>query len=321
MTRLTASDADLAHAAELLRHGELVALPTETVYGLAGDAARPEVVQRIFAAKGRPADHPLIVHLPGIEALDDWAREVPENARRLAQAFWPGPLTLILNKHEHVADVITGGQDTVGLRVPGHPVALKLLGIVGKALAAPSANRFGRISPTTAQHVISEFADSDAVAAVVDGGPCEVGVESTIVDCTGPTPRVLRPGMIDLEQLAEVLGVMPEIAGQAEGPRASGRLESHYAPQTRLELVDADRLAHSDDGAAVLALEGVFDPGGFRAWLDLPAEPEGYARGLYAALRTLDASGAERIVVQRPPQQPAWAAIHDRLARAATDKN
>lgn len=316
MIRLGTSDKDLERAAELLARGELVAVPTETVYGLAGDAADASAVHRIFAAKGRPADHPLIVHLPDIDAMDDWAAVVPESARRLGRAFWPGPLTLILPRAEHVPDVVTGGQQTVGLRVPGHPATLRLLRRFGRALAAPSANRFGRISPTTADHVISEFEGRGSVAAVIDGGPCEVGVESTIVDCSGPRPRVLRPGMIGLEQLGRVLGDVPALAGESEGPRTSGRLPSHYAPETRVELVDAQTLARADPGAAVLALGNTPDPGGFKAWLALPDDPEAYARGLYAALRRLDTVEAERILVQSPPQDPGWSAIRDRLERA-----
>lgn len=314
--RLGTSNEDLERAADLLRRGELVAVPTETVYGLAGDAANAEGVRRIFAAKGRPADHPLIVHLPDSEAMDDWAADVPEAARRLARAFWPGPLTLVVRKAAGVPDVVTGGQPTVGLRVPGHPVTLGLLKLLGQAVAAPSANRFGRISPTTAEHVVSEYDGRDSVAAVIDGGPCEVGVESTIVDCSGKQPRVLRPGMIGLEQLGQVLGALPAVAGAYDGPRASGRLPSHYAPETRVELVDADALLKPDSNAAVLALEDTPDPGGFKAWESLPREPAAYARGLYAALRDLDTRGARRILIQRPPETPPWSAVCDRLSRA-----
>lgn len=316
MIRLGTSDKELKRAAELLAHGELVALPTETVYGLAADAGNAEAVGRIFSAKGRPADHPLIVHLPDIDTLEVWATDVPDTARRLGRAFWPGPLTLILRKADDVPDVVTGGQDTVGLRVPGHPVALKLLKTFGRALAAPSANRFGRISPTTADHVISEFEGSEMVAAVIDGGPCEVGLESTIVDCSGRHPSILRPGMISLEQLSEALGEVPALAGELEGPRASGRLPSHYAPETKVELVEADTLLRPDAQAAVLALADMPDPGGFKGWQALPKDPAAYARSLYAALRELDTLGAERILVQRPPENPAWAAILDRLERA-----
>jgi L-threonylcarbamoyladenylate synthase len=316
--RLGASDADLQRAADLLARGALVAIPTETVYGLAANAADAEAVGRVFAAKGRPPDHPLIVHLPGIEALDDWAERVPESARRLARAFWPGPLTLIVEKAAGVPDVITGRQATVGLRVPGHPVTLELLARLGKAVAAPSANRFGRISPTRAEHVIEEFEGRECVAAVVDAGPCEVGVESTIVDCSGRRPRVLRPGMIGVDQLAGVLGERPAVASESEGPRASGRLPAHYAPDTTLELVAAGALSASDPDAAVLALADTPDPGGFRAWVALPANPVDYARGLYTALRQLDRLGVERILVQRPPDTPEWSAVRDRLRRAST---
>lgn len=316
MIRLGTSDEELTRAAELLARGELVALPTETVYGLAGDATNADAVRRIFAAKGRPADHPLIVHLPVLEALEVWAADIPEPASQLARAFWPGPLTLILRKAEGVPDVVTGGQETVGLRVPGHPVALKLLKTFGRPLAAPSANRFGRISPTTADHVISEFEGGNSISAVIDGGPCKVGLESTIVDCSGDRPCVLRPGMISLEQLGRVLGEVPALAGESEGPRASGRLPSHYAPETKVELVDAGTLVRPDGQSAVLALASTPDPGGFKGWLALPDEPATYARGLYAALRRLDTLGAERIFIQRPPDDPAWAAIRDRLERA-----
>ena len=316
MIRLGTSDEDLQQAAALLDSGALVAVPTETVYGLAGVAADPAAVRRIFAAKARPADHPLIVHLPGVEVIDEWAAEVPESARRLARAFWPGPLTLILPGADRVPSEVTGGQETVGLRVPAHPVTLRLLKVLGRAVAAPSANRFGRISPTTAEHVMAEFEGRDSVAAVIDGGGCEVGVESTIVDCTGDTPRVLRPGMISLEQLSQVLGERPDLAGEAEGPRASGRLPSHYAPETKVELVDAEALAEADPEAAVLALANTPNPGGFKTWQSLPDDPVAYARGLYATLRQLDAQGANRILVQRPPAAPAWLAVHDRLKRA-----
>lgn len=317
MIRLGVSDEDLERAAALLARGELVAIPTETVYGLAGNAADPTAVGRVFTAKGRPPDHPLIVHLPSVEAMDRWAIDIPQSARRLARAFWPGPLTLILRKASHVSDLITGGQDSVGLRVPGHATTIKLLRILGGAVVAPSANRFGRLSPTTADHVMAEFESRGTVAAVVDGGPCEVGVESTIVDCSSEFPIVLRPGMIGIEQLRAVLGEAPATAGESEGPRASGRLPSHYAPETKLELVDAAALAVPDATAAVLALGEIRDPGGFRAWQALPADPAAYARGLYAALRQLDGLGAARILVQRPPDTTDWAAVRDRLKRAS----
>jgi L-threonylcarbamoyladenylate synthase len=314
--RLGTAEDDLRRAADFLRDGQLVAVPTETVYGLAADAADPEAVRRIFAAKGRPADHPLIVHLPRADALDEWARDIPEAARQLAGAFWPGPLTLILPRADRVDDVVTGGQDTVGLRVPGHPVTLSLLEIFGGGLAAPSANRFGRISPTTADHVVDEFAEKDTVAAVIDGGACPVGVESTIVDCTGTQPRILRPGMISAEQIGAVLGTIPLVAANTEGPRASGRLASHYAPETPVNIVAAEVLERADASTAVLALSTTPAITGCKAWRALPCDPVAYARGLYAALRELDAAGATRILVEAPPEGPEWAAVRDRLDRA-----
>ncbi|HEX9452146.1 MAG TPA: L-threonylcarbamoyladenylate synthase, partial [Burkholderiales bacterium] len=221
------SDEEIEKAAAILRAGGLVAFPTETVYGLGADASNPTAVRKIFAAKGRPADHPVIVHVAGTSDLKHWAAEVPRSAWLLAEKFWPGPLTMVLKRAAHVSDLITGGQDTVGLRVPSHPVAQQLLKAFGGGIAAPSANRFGRLSPTTAQHVREELAD--AVNLVLDGGPSDVGIESTIVDLTRETPAVLRPGRISEQQIADALLV--QLGGTAAGrPRVSGSLESHYAP-------------------------------------------------------------------------------------------
>ncbi len=313
--------ADLEVAVGLLRAGRLVAFPTETVYGLGADASNPEAVRAIFAAKGRPADHPVIVHLPSADAMDGWAADVPETARRLAAAFWPGPLTLVLHKAAAVDPVVTGGQDTVGLRVPAHPAALALLERFGGALAAPSANRFGHVSPTTAQHVIDEF--DQGVAAVIDAGPCDVGLESTIVDLSGATPRLLRHGMISPGALAEVIGAPLREAEAREGPRASGRLRSHYAPRARLRLVARDDLdallAQAAPGlrVAVLARRAVPVSPSSVNWIELPADPEPYAQRLYAALREADATDPSVILVEQVPDAPAWRAIADRLARAA----
>ncbi|MDX1626048.1 MAG: L-threonylcarbamoyladenylate synthase [Wenzhouxiangellaceae bacterium] len=318
MIRLSTGGEDLERAVALLREGRLVGVPTETVYGLAGDASDRDAVRRIFAAKGRPPDHPLIVHLPDTASMADWAAEVPAAARRLADAFWPGPLTLVLRRGERVPGVVTGGQSTVALRVPAHPVTRALLERFGGGLAAPSANRFGRVSPTTAEHVESEFAGDERVAAVIDGGSCEVGVESTIVDCTVEPPRLLRPGMIGMAALEAALGSEVAVATAGQGPRAPGRLASHYAPRTPVAIVESAALESGDPECAVLALEGSPDPGGFAAWKSLPAESAGYARGLYAALRELDSLGAERLLVQRPPDAPEWAAVHDRLERASS---
>lgn len=322
MIVLGTTKADIERAAGLLRAGELVAFPTETVYGLGADAANADAVAAIFDAKGRPADHPVIVHLPDATAMDAWGTAVPEAAWRLAEAFWPGPLTLVVRRAGNVADVITGGQDTVGLRVPGHPVARALLEAFGGALAAPSANRFGRISPTTAGHVAGEF-DSN-VAAVVDGGPCDVGVESTIVDLSGEYPRLLRPGMIGVDAIESVLQTRLEQPGDTDGPRASGRLPTHYAPETPLELVDAGALdsrvaACTERDMPVVVLARRSEPAGFAGgrWIEMPADPAGYARSLYAQLRAADAAKPVRLIVEAPPAGPGWSAVIDRLRRAA----
>ncbi len=301
-----------------LARGEVVGLPTETVYGLAGDASNPEAVRRIFALKGRPADHPVIVHLGDASWLDQWAREIPVTARILANHFWPGPLTLILRRAPAVSDLVTGGQDTVGLRVPAHPVALAVLRGFGRGLAAPSANRFGHLSPTLAQHVRAEFGAD--LPLVLDGGPCDIGIESTIVDLSGDRPRVLRPGNIPVETLAAVLEA-PVAGGESvSSPRVSGSLRSHYAPRARAALVARDKLgqrltqAISDhENVVVLAIGEL--PATARG-LALPATPDAYARGLYAALRTLDAEGVQRILIEAPLSSAAWAAIRDRLQRA-----
>ena len=315
-------------AVGLLRRGELVALPTETVYGLGADALDPDAVARIFAAKGRPADHPLIVHLPDAEHLTRWASRVPREAIALARAFWPGPLTLILPRDPMVPDAVTGGQDTVGLRVPGHPVALALLRAFDSGIAAPSANRFGRISPTTAQHVEEEL--GERVAMILDGGACDVGIESTILDLSASTPRILRPGAISAEQIGAVIGRMPELAARAHAdaleatPRVSGSLAAHYAPATALVLADAvtldeeiRRRTAAGERVAVLARTTRGMHPGIHAWQSAPEAAEAYAHELYAALRRLDASGADIILLETPPNAPEWAAIHDRLGRAA----
>lgn len=317
---MSASDADIADAARRLRAGELVALPTETVYGLGADAMNPAAVRRIFEAKGRPADHPLIVHLPDAEQITVWARDIPREAIALAQAFWPGPLTLILKREEDVPLEVTGGQDTVGLRVPGHPVALKLLRAFGGGVAAPSANRFGRISPTTAQHVRDEFGDS---VTVLDGGPCEVGIESTILDLSRDTPRILRPGAISAGQVAAVIGRMPAGKGDENSPRVSGALAAHYAPRSAMRKIAPARLRdflnafrHSGRHCAVIAHSQPPLSDCPHRWFMLPAEPAGYARGLYAAMRDADAVGGSMIVIEAIPETPEWAAVNDRLGRA-----
>ncbi|WP_226459728.1 L-threonylcarbamoyladenylate synthase [Quatrionicoccus australiensis] len=318
---------DYDRAVALLRAGELVALPTETVYGLGADAANPAAVAKIFAAKGRPADHPLIVHLSGHDAVDRWAEQVPAVAWELMETFWPGPLTLILKKQAWVPDAVTGGQDTVGLRVPGHPVALELLRRFAAAtgehagIAAPSANRFGRISPTTAEHVREEL--GDRIAMILDGGPCAVGIESTIVDCSRGEPVVLRPGHIAPGHLEAVLGRLPQIETASGAPRVSGSLAAHYAPQTPMRLVAGERLLdfinaqrHKGDRCGVIAHSQPPQAGMPHAWQLLPADPVGYAHGLYAAMRDMDHAGVDLIAVEALPETPAWAAVADRLRRA-----
>lgn len=282
---------------EILRAGGLVAIPTETVYGLAADASNPEALRRLYATKGRPGDHPVIVHLAGADQLSDWALDVPARARELAAVHWPGPLTLILRRQPHVLDQVTGGQDTVGLRVPAHPLALELLRRFGGGLAAPSANRFGHVSPTRAEHVRTEFPG----VRVLDGGACDVGLESTIVDCTGDDLRILRPGAIELSG--------------SSGPstvRAPGTLDRHYQPGK--PCFRADPLPRLEPGDGVLTWRApLFAP----ASVHLGSDSAQYGRGLYAALRELDESPCTRILVETPPA--AWAAVSDRVRRATSE--
>lgn len=318
-------NAEIARAVELLMAGELVGIPTETVYGLGADAANPAAVAKIFAAKGRPADHPLIVHIPGANHLQRWAVDIPDLAYELAEDFWPGPLTLILKRAPGVPDAVTGGQDTVGLRVPGHPVALDLLRAFAAAggsggIAAPSANRFGRISPTTAAHVREEL--GDAVGMVLDGGACAVGIESTIIDLSSGRPVLLRPGHITPAAIESVCGVAPA-PPTAVAPRASGTLEAHYAPLTPMRRVESGRLLdllnamrHSGRRCGVLAHSQPPQSGMPHVWKMLPAEPVGYAHDLYAALRELDHAGVDLIVVEAVPERPEWQAVGDRLRRS-----
>lgn len=316
---------DIAAAAARLRAGELVAFPTETVYGLGADARNPAALAKIFVAKGRPADHPLIVHLPAATHLERWAIAIPDAARKLAAAFWPGPLTLILNRHPGVPDLVTGGQATVGLRVPNHPLALALLHEFDGGIAAPSANRFGRISPTTAQHVREEL--GAAVAMVLDGGPCSVGIESTIVDLSGDgaenRPRILRPGVIGAAAIGRVLGT-DVVEGGQNTPRVSGSLAAHYAPRTPLQLIAADELAAAAQSAlaagrrvAVLAAVPAPLHHANLLWRIVSADFSQFAHDLYANLRELDAARCDFILVAALPATEQWRAIDDRLRRAA----
>lgn len=314
-------DSELEQAAAVLRAGGLVAFPTETVYGLGADASNAAAVRRIFEVKGRPATHPVIVHLADAVQLADWTREVPEAARRLTRKFWPGPLTVILRRSSRVSDVVTGGQETVALRVPSHPVALQLLARFGGGVAAPSANRHGRVSATTAEHVRREF--GAAVDCVLDGGEASIGIESTIVDLSGVEPVLLRPGWITAAEIEGTLGAALA-APDAGAPRAPGTLAAHYAPRTPLTVVKGDVLARhattlvrQGRRVAVLALgEAPPLPAGV-TWVGAPRAAAAYAHALYASLRRLDEAGCDAILVEHPPRAPEWAAINDRLARAA----
>ena len=331
-------DPAVSAAAAQLARGALLGLPTETVYGLAADACQADAVQRIFAAKGRPADHPLIVHLPPQweAGVAHFAAEVPAFARALMQAFWPGPLTVIVPRQPGVATAAAGGQASVGLRCPAHPVAQAVLqaaqaqGVLG--VAAPSANRFGRVSPTTAPHVVSEFeALNGDELLVLDGGACAVGIESTIVDATRGHPVLLRPGMLTPAELEAACGqpvrlpheAVEVVDGQA-APRASGTLESHYAPNARVRLMDATALQQALDllGPDVPAGRiAVYAPQRPRqtgiAWHPMPAQAAACAHELFAVLRALDAQGVALILVKTPPDTPEWQGVRDRLQRAA----
>lgn len=308
-----AERAEVAQAASILRRGGLVAFPTETVYGLGADATNPKAIERLYEVKGRPADHPVIIHFADAEPAFAWAREVPDAARRLAARFWPGPLTLILKRSALAKDFVTGGQDTVGLRVPAHPVAQELLREFKEGIAAPSANRFGRLSPTTADHVREDLGDE--VDLVLEGGSSEVGIESTIVDLSGGSAALLRPGGISRPQLEEICPVKEK---DATAPRHSGGLERHYAPRTPARLVpghDLDKqISILRERVAVLAFSRPDERVDY--WLRMPREPAAYAQKLYAALRELDSAGCEEILVEAPPDAPEWAGVRDRLQRA-----
>ena len=317
--RIVTEPSEIAAAVTALRSGGVIGLPTETVYGLAGDASNRDAVARIFALKGRPATHPVIVHIADVGQVSQWAREFPPAARALARRFWPGPLTLVLPRADSVLHEVTGGQDTVALRVPAHPIALAVLRAFGGGLAAPSANRYGHISPTTAAHVRDDL--GDAVPIVLEGGPADVGLESTIVACLDGEVSILRPGQIVVADIEAVAG--PLTKARATAPRVPGRVTSHYAPRTPLHLVDGDDLDRTlatfrQDGrrAAVLAPPRTVPPAGV-TWVDAPDAPEAYARHLYALLRELDRAGADAILVARPPDGPRWYAVHDRLGRAS----
>ncbi len=326
-----ANDETIAEAVELLRRGELVAFPTETVYGLGADASSAEAVAKVFALKGRPASHPLIVHIADASQLDRWAREIPANARTLARRFWPGPLTLVLKRAEGVSDAVTGGQDTIALRVPSHPVAQQLLRAFEGGVAAPSANKFGRVSPTQAMHVFADF--QLAVPLILDAGPATVGIESTIVDCTVPTPRILRPGGVSAAAIEQALGITFDDAASTAGesgeavdgkpaPRVSGSLPAHYAPRAQLKIANRIEIlemmgAHKGRRVTVFAFEVSVPRLAQTNQRVVPVVPGEYQQALYAALREFDAMGADIIIAEAPPKTPGWAAVWDRLNRAA----
>jgi L-threonylcarbamoyladenylate synthase len=316
-----ATQSEIEAAVEALRAGDLVAFPTETVYGLGANAQNPAALRKIFEAKGRPIHHPLIVHLDSARYLHRWTHKLPPAAEKLGSRFWPGPLTLVLPKAGHVLDGITGGQGTVAIRVPGHPMAQQLLTAFGGGIAAPSANRYGHISPTRAEHVRDEL--GDAVKIVLDGGECQLGVESTIVSCAEDPVRLLRPGAVTLSQLRSVVGDVV-VGADAMAPRVPGSTQAHYAPTTPLEIVPGDGLevfaaSLNDQGGrvAVLAMRLPLKTLPLVTWINAGRKPQTYAHDLYANLRTLDKAGCARILVQEVPADERWDAVRDRLQKAA----
>ncbi|HSY07925.1 MAG TPA: L-threonylcarbamoyladenylate synthase [Steroidobacteraceae bacterium] len=317
-----ASQVEIETAVQALRDGELVAFPTETVYGLGANAKNAAAVRKIFEAKRRPTTHPVIVHLDSARFLHHWVRELPDGAARLADRFWPGPLTMVLPRAHNVDDILTGGQDTIGVRVPAHAMAQQLLTAFGGAIAAPSANRYGRLSPTRAEHVRDEL--GDAVRIVLDGGECQIGLESTIVAFDGAQVRLLRPGAVTAGQLREVIGELL-LGPDLESPRVPGSTPSHYSPRTPMTIVptgqiDALAAALSEGGRriAVLAQRLPLKAHTYVTWVNAGRRPEQYGHGLYNNLRTLDKAGCRRILVQEVPADERWDAIRDRLTRAAS---
>jgi L-threonylcarbamoyladenylate synthase len=317
------SSVDIKQAVNILSNGGLVAIPTETVYGLAADAANQKAVEAIFQAKLRPHTHPLIVHLASIDQLNDWARDVSPLAFKLAEAFWPGPLTLILKKQPHVLDIVTGGQDTIGVRIPNHPVALAVLREFGGGLAAPSANQFTHVSPTTARAVAEEL--GDRIDMILDGGACTVGLESTILDVSGDAPVILRPGMLSAAQLSAVAGVAITMKRQDHpGPRVPGMHHLHYAPQTKTEVVTREALlvrVAEPINTAIITWEAIELPSTANITIQqLSNDPVSYAHDLYQTLRELDHQSFQRILIQAVPETVEWAAIRDRLEKAGGNR-
>jgi L-threonylcarbamoyladenylate synthase len=316
-----ASQAEIEAAVDALRDGELVAFPTETVYGLGANASNPAAVRKVFELKGRPPSHPVIVHIDQQKYLKRWVRDLTPAAEKLAEAFWPGPLTLVLPRAEGVHDEVTGAQDTIAMRIPSHPMARQLLDAFGGGIAAPSANRFGRLSATRAEHVQDEF--GDAVKIVLDGGECQVGLESTIVSCLDGVLRLLRPGSVTLGQLRAVAGEVL-IGADRSSPRVPGSAVAHYAPSTPLTLVPggeldalADSLSEGGQRIAVLAQRLPLKTYQYVTWVNAGKRAEAFGHDLYSNLRTLDKAGCARILVQEVPGDERWDAIRDRLTRAS----
>jgi L-threonylcarbamoyladenylate synthase len=344
----------IEEAAKLLKEGQLVAFPTETVYGLGADASNASAIKKLYEAKGRPSSHPVIVHLHHVEQISNWAIDIPESAAILARAFWPGPMTLVMKRTAKVLDAVTGGQDTVGLRIPSHPLALAVLKEFGGGLVAPSANKFGRLSPTSAADVRAEFGDE--LAMVLDGGSCQVGIESTIIDLTSGRPRILRPGMISVSMIYSVLGEkfdsrewdrrdsgsarvdttakekLNDVASDEEHDiRVPGSLASHYAPVTPLYLIPSsefstflDSQLQVDRNITVVSFRSPSNEFTERTWATLPKNPSEFARLIYSTLRRLDALHPRMIILESPPVSTtgtdpldAWSGINDRLSRAS----
>ncbi len=331
------SSQTIALAAQALQRGDLIGLPTETVYGLAANASDAQAVAKIFNIKGRPSDHPLIVHVTDIESAKRFASDIPDFAKRLIYAFWPGPLTLILPRIKDVATDAAGGQNSVGIRCPSHPLARQILlaaqGVGVWGLAAPSANKFGRVSPTTAAHVLKELGDA---LLIVDGGPCDVGIESAIVDCTRGHPVLLRPGVLTIEQLSlacgeKVLQQGEQLSPTSSAPKASGTLAAHYAPVAKLFLMDMQEIEQKLVQRTNNAPLAIWSKAALKAqsqeplcgklgmhWQQMPSDPAHCAHMLFAQLRAFDALGVEQIWVEAPPLDSAWQGVHDRLRRAET---
>lgn len=312
---LTLKPDEIGQAIELLRQGEIVAIPTETVYGLAADATNESAVMKIFIAKERPSDHPLIVHIDSLERVNDWAQEIPGNAIKLAKHFWPGPLTMILKKKKSVSKVVTGGLETVALRVPNHKLTLEIIRTLGKGLAAPSANSHKRTSPTKPEHVLKTLYGK--ISAVLDGGPCEVGVESTIIDLTLQEPRIIRPGAITGHMIEAVLGIK---ISKKEDPfqRAPGNMAIHYQPEKPLFIMSFEEILEktkAEPNAAVMHYDKIGNLSDALSF-KMPKDKAGYSKTLYETLYKIDQSNANKILVQAPPRSEEWNDVNDRLEKA-----